>query len=246
MQPARTNCSRNEQPTTAYRKVMCVYSKFVHSLLVRCSLWFLIGDISLGISWAPQSYYRYDGIDGIGDIVNSLFISLFYFFFTLKCEFIPYNTRSNTICCNLYVSIFHLCPKHMECHRRRIQIESSGTICTAKMMEKKREKICMQIGDLHFVWGPLAPAFFFRLPFFYYIFRLLTLNCCYIHFLVYMYLYGISFLFCMANFPSSFHPCRLPSSLSQFSICLTFSMLRAFFCSAFLVVWVNRKIKKRQ
>lgn len=39
MQPARTNCSRNEQPTTAYRKVMCVciQNSSIHcSFVVHC------------------------------------------------------------------------------------------------------------------------------------------------------------------------------------------------------------------
>lgn len=152
MQPARTNCSRNEQPTTAYRKVMCVciQNSSIHcSFVVHC-------DFSLETyrsEYPKRHSLTTDMMVSVVSVTQSTLCLFLYFlyFFTLEYEFIPYNSRSNTICCNLYVSIFHLCPKHKECHRRRIQIESSGTIRTAKMMEKKREKICMQIGDLHFV-----------------------------------------------------------------------------------------------
>lgn len=134
-------------------------------------------------------------------------------FFFYRCEYIHKHTLTQytivlSICCNLYVSIFHLCPKHIEYRQTNERLFRYGWCPTNgspffasnwwREDKKKREKICMQIGDLHFVWAPpassqiLMPFFSFFVPFFYlvlcvwvFIFSfvcILTLSWWYFHF----------------------------------------------------------------
>lgn len=140
---------------------MCVYSKFIHSpwlpgwlvvwLVVCCDF---IGDISPGID--PSVKYKYSYRWWIWYRWHSRFA--FRFFCSLPPLFFSsvdsqtyiriYNTRSTTICCNLYVSLFHICAwsttntiedEPFECEQCR------GTICTAKMMERNVKKIVCKL-----------------------------------------------------------------------------------------------------
>lgn len=185
-------------------------------LVVCCDF---IGDISLGINpsvkykykYRWRIWYRWHSRFAVR-FFCSLLLLLFFFFSVDSQTYIRiYNTRSTTICCNLYVSIFHICAwsttntiedEPFECEQNR----AGARFALQKWWKRNVKKfVCKLV--ICILCGPSGRSLFFRIAvlFFLDIFRLLTLDCCYFHFLEYRISSFFSVWFTWRCFSAPYH-----------------------------------------
>lgn len=158
----------NEQQLTSYsHRARVLFEKY---------FWYLCCDF---VCYRVQSnMYIYRMLNDIGDTVFVFLLSLWIYIQThshtihdctldllqFVCKYISFVPEAHRIPSNqrTSLSIWLVPNKRQPVFRFKMM----------KRRKKKREKICMQIGDLHFVWAPpalsqiLMPFFSFFVPFF--------------------------------------------------------------------------------